>query len=64
MAIVRAHAPDEPLGVPGPLNIPARDAITLYQPPEGFKDGDPRHKASGHRRDVRRQEVPVEARAG
>jgi hypothetical protein len=33
-----------PLGVPGPFEIPARDAITLHQPPESFKDGDPRHK--------------------
>jgi hypothetical protein len=33
-----------PLGVPGPFEIPSRDAITLHQPPAGFKDGDPRHK--------------------
>jgi hypothetical protein len=35
-----------PLGLPapGPFEIPPRDAVTLHQPPEGFQDGDPRHK--------------------
>lgn len=33
-----------PLGVPGPFEIPSRDSITLYQPPESLADGDPRHK--------------------
>jgi hypothetical protein len=35
-----------PLGVPGPFEIPPRDSITLYQPPESLSDSnpDPDHK--------------------
>lgn len=33
-----------PLGIPGPFEIPPRDSITLYQPPESLSDGDPNYK--------------------
>jgi hypothetical protein len=33
-----------PLGVPGPFEIPARDSITLYQPPASVADGDPGYR--------------------
>jgi hypothetical protein len=33
-----------PLGAPGPFEIPPRDAITLYQPPDTLGEGDPGHK--------------------
>jgi hypothetical protein len=33
-----------PLGIAGPWPIPARDSITLYQPPESVDDGDPGYK--------------------
>jgi hypothetical protein len=33
-----------PLGVPGPLEIPPRDAITVYQPPESLADADRNHR--------------------
>ena len=33
-----------PLGVAGPFTVPPRDAITLYQPPTSFADGDPEHR--------------------
>jgi hypothetical protein len=33
-----------PRGTPGPHEIPAHDSITLYQPRDSFKDGDPEWK--------------------
>lgn len=33
-----------PYGTPGPFEIPPRDAITLYQPPDTLGEGDPHHK--------------------
>jgi hypothetical protein len=33
-----------PHGVPGPFEIPPRDAITLYQPVDSLGEGDPHHK--------------------
>jgi hypothetical protein len=33
-----------PAGVPGPFEVPPHDSITLYQPQEGFEDGDPTYK--------------------
>ena len=33
-----------PYGTPGPHEIPPRDAITLYQPPDTLGTGDPGHK--------------------
>ena len=33
-----------PLGVPGPFEVPPRDSITLYQPPDSVADGDPDHR--------------------
>lgn len=33
-----------PHGLPGPFEVPARDAITLYQPPDTLGNGDSRHK--------------------
>lgn len=33
-----------PLGIPGPFEIPPRDAITLHQTPESLGEGDPEHK--------------------
>jgi hypothetical protein len=33
-----------PNGIPGPWEVPARDAITLYQPVASLEDGDPNHR--------------------
>jgi hypothetical protein len=33
-----------PYGTPGPFEVPPRDAITLYQPPDTLGEGDPHHK--------------------
>jgi hypothetical protein len=33
-----------PNEIPGPWEVPARDAISLYQPVESVEDGDPDHR--------------------